>query len=121
VKKQMNSTGREPNMRIVDNYIKAFYVPETELLHWTMTHPEYTRAQIIALINQISSAYNWPRRRRTDLLAQIEVTSHVHMAKLRLQILLLQMILGFMFFLVMLAHLTLANETRLHVLFDISV
>ena len=72
VKKQMNSQGREPNMRIVDNYIKAFYVPEAELLHWAMTHPEYTRPQIIALINQIATAYNWPRKQRAVLLAQIE-------------------------------------------------
>ncbi|KAK3270668.1 hypothetical protein CYMTET_20948, partial [Cymbomonas tetramitiformis] len=65
--------GREPpNMRIVDTYIKAFYVPEGELLHWAQTHQEYTLAQIISLVNQIAGANNWARRTRADLIAQIE-------------------------------------------------
>lgn len=38
--------GRQPNLRLVDNFIAAFHVKDTELLHWAMTHPEYSHAQV---------------------------------------------------------------------------
>lgn len=59
-------------MRSVDTFIKAFYLPEGELLHWSQTHPEYTPAQIVALINQISYAFKWGRNQAKDMITKIE-------------------------------------------------
>jgi hypothetical protein len=59
-------------LRTVDTYIKAFYVPEPELLHWAQTHAEYTPAQLVALVNQVAHAYKWTRQARADMVAQIE-------------------------------------------------
>ena len=41
---------RQPNLRLVDNYIAAFHVKDTELLHWAMTHPEYSHPQVGFLV-----------------------------------------------------------------------
>eukprot|EP00245_Coleochaete_scutata_P015267 TRINITY_DN6732_c0_g3_i1.p1 TRINITY_DN6732_c0_g3~~TRINITY_DN6732_c0_g3_i1.p1 ORF type:complete len:174 (-),score=39.02 TRINITY_DN6732_c0_g3_i1:314-763(-) len=62
----------KPNMQIVENYIKAFYLPETEYLHWARTHPEYTKSQIIGMISLVASTYNWKRKTRVDLIDKIE-------------------------------------------------
>jgi hypothetical protein len=58
--------------RSVETYIKAFYVPEGELLHWAQTHAEYTPGQLVALVNQIAYAYKWSRTARAELVAKIE-------------------------------------------------
>ncbi|EFJ30283.1 hypothetical protein SELMODRAFT_440658 [Selaginella moellendorffii] len=60
------------NLQIVDAYIKAFYLPETEFLYWAKSHPEYSKQQIINLINLVASMNNWKRKTRTDLLERIE-------------------------------------------------
>ncbi|EFJ24849.1 hypothetical protein SELMODRAFT_442305 [Selaginella moellendorffii] len=60
------------NLQIVDAYIKAFYLPETEYLYWAKSHPEYSKQQIINLINLVASMNNWKRKTRTDLLERIE-------------------------------------------------
>jgi hypothetical protein len=59
-------------LRTVETYIKAFYVPEAELLHWTQTHAEYSVPQLLALVNQIAYAYKWSRTARSELVAKIE-------------------------------------------------
>uniref|UniRef100_A0A061RSJ3 Coiled-coil domain-containing protein 132-like isoform x1 n=2 Tax=Tetraselmis sp. GSL018 TaxID=582737 RepID=A0A061RSJ3_9CHLO len=59
-------------MRIVDNYIKAFYVPEQELVHWAHTHPEYTRTQLVNLVTCIADNNKMKRKALKDLLVQIE-------------------------------------------------
>lgn len=59
-------------MRTVDTYIKAFYLPEGELLHWAQTHPEYSTGHVIALVNQISFAFKWNRGQAKDLIERIE-------------------------------------------------
>jgi hypothetical protein len=46
LERQMAPHGRAPNLRLVDNYVAAFHVKDSELLHWAMTHPEYTRPQV---------------------------------------------------------------------------
>ncbi|BFI25231.1 syndetin [Marchantia polymorpha subsp. ruderalis] len=60
------------NLLIVETYIKAFYLPETEYFHWIRAHPEYTKAQVVGLINLVASTYNWKRKTRMDLLEKIE-------------------------------------------------
>mmetsp|Transcript_36959 Transcript_36959/g.104306 ORF Transcript_36959/g.104306 Transcript_36959/m.104306 type:complete len:1134 (-) Transcript_36959:234-3635(-) len=62
----------QTNMRIVDNYIKAFYVPGEELVHWALTHPEYTRTQLVNLVTCIAENSKMKRKALKDLLAQIE-------------------------------------------------
>ncbi|CAM6053746.1 unnamed protein product [Sphagnum tenellum] len=60
------------NLQIVETYIKAFYLPETEYLHWVRTHPEYTKSQVIGLINLVATANNWKRKSRVDMVERIE-------------------------------------------------
>ena len=62
----------EAAMRTVDTYIKAFYVPEGELLHWAQTHPEFTQAQVLALVGQIAFGFKWGRGQLSDMRAKIE-------------------------------------------------
>ena len=60
-------------LRIVDVYIKAYYLPwGPELGHWAATHPEYTRSQTTSLLHCIAEANGVKRRERGMLLAQIE-------------------------------------------------
>ncbi|KAK9823710.1 hypothetical protein WJX72_004829 [[Myrmecia] bisecta] len=60
-------------MRIVDSYIKAFYIPwGEELRRWAQTHPEYTRDQIMMLIVCIAESTGLKRKERNALLAEIE-------------------------------------------------
>lgn len=62
----------EAALRAVEAYVKAFYVPEGELLQWAQTHPEYTTAQVTALVGQIAYANKWSRQQKADLIARIE-------------------------------------------------
>ena len=76
--------GFEADVRIVDGYIKAFYVPESDLLHWAMTHREYKREAILRLVacvfdaNKPSSLnpleINKRKKRLKELLAEIETS-----------------------------------------------
>lgn len=60
-------------LRIVDAYIKAFYLPwGPELRRWAQTHPEYTRPQLLALVTCIAEANTLKRKDRAALLQQIE-------------------------------------------------
>ncbi|CAM6082152.1 unnamed protein product [Calypogeia fissa] len=60
------------NLLIVETYVKAFYLPETEYLHWIRAHPEYSKGQVVGLINLVASTYNWKRKTKMDLLEKIE-------------------------------------------------
>lgn len=61
------------HMRLVDTYIKAFYLPwGEEIRHWAQTHPEYTRDQIIALVTCIAEANQLKRKDRAAMIAQLE-------------------------------------------------
>eukprot|EP01018_Ginkgo_biloba_P020518 Gb_32393 [translate_table: standard] len=60
------------NLQIVETYIKAYYLPETEYIHWARAHPEYSKPQVICLINLVASMNNWRRKTRMELLEKIE-------------------------------------------------
>ena len=62
-------SGSSQDFRLVENYIKAFYTPDSELIYWCQTHPEYTSQQKVALINQIAGAFAWTQSKKTELLA----------------------------------------------------
>ena len=60
-------------LRIVDAYIKAYYLPwGPELRHWVATHPEYTRSQLNSLLHCIAEANGLKRRERQSMLAEID-------------------------------------------------
>eukprot|EP00250_Pteridium_aquilinum_P017784 c23783_g2_i2 orf=401-3664(+) len=60
------------NLHVVEAYIKAYYLPETEYLHWVRSHPEYTKGQVISLINLVAYSHKWTRKLRADVLDKIE-------------------------------------------------
>lgn len=60
-------------VRIIDNYIKAFYIPWGDELHrWALTHPEYTQSQILMLVTCIAESNSLKRKDRNALTSQIE-------------------------------------------------
>jgi hypothetical protein len=65
------SSKLESHFRLVETYIKAFYTPESEMLYWTQVHPEYTPRQKVALINQVSGAYGWSSKSKSELISAI--------------------------------------------------
>ncbi|GMH12147.1 hypothetical protein Nepgr_013988 [Nepenthes gracilis] len=62
----------KPKLQIVETFIKAYYLPETEYVHWARTHPEYSKAQIISLVNLVATAKGWKRKSRLEILEKIE-------------------------------------------------
>ncbi len=52
---------------------QAFYLPwGEELARWALTHPEYTRDQVMMLVVCIAEANGLKRKERNALLGQIE-------------------------------------------------
>lgn len=62
----------KPKLQMVETFIKAYYLPETEFVHWSRAHPEYTRNQIVGLINLVASVKGWKRKTRLEILEKIE-------------------------------------------------
>ncbi|XP_050367917.1 uncharacterized protein LOC126786203 isoform X2 [Argentina anserina] len=62
----------KPQLQIVEGFIKAYYLPETEYVHWARAHPEYTKYQIVGLINLVASMKGWKRKTRLEVLEKIE-------------------------------------------------
>ncbi|XP_065865505.1 uncharacterized protein [Euphorbia lathyris] len=62
----------KPKLQIVETFIKAYYLPETEYVHWARAHPEYTKNQIIGLINLVATMKSWKRKTRLEVLEKIE-------------------------------------------------
>lgn len=60
-------------LRLVDAYVKAFYLPWGEpLRHWLLTHPEYTAGQRTQLVACVAESQGLRRRERAAFLAQLE-------------------------------------------------
>lgn len=62
----------KPKLQIVETFIKAYYLPETEYVHWAAAHPEYSKSQIVGLINLVASMKGWKRKTRLETLEKIE-------------------------------------------------
>ncbi|KAK8463967.1 hypothetical protein PHAVU_011G088000 [Phaseolus vulgaris] len=62
----------KPKLQMVETFIKAYYLPETEYVHWARAHPEYSKSQIIGLINLVATMKGWKRKTRLDILEKIE-------------------------------------------------
>eukprot|EP00026_Physarum_polycephalum_P001093 Phypoly_transcript_01094.p1 GENE.Phypoly_transcript_01094~~Phypoly_transcript_01094.p1 ORF type:complete len:919 (+),score=161.13 Phypoly_transcript_01094:935-3691(+) len=55
----------------VDNYIKAFYQPQNELVLFAKNHPEYTNKQICAILTSNVNS-NLKKKQKQDLLNALE-------------------------------------------------
>ncbi|KAK9072639.1 hypothetical protein SSX86_009074 [Deinandra increscens subsp. villosa] len=65
----------KPKLLRVETYIKAFYLPETEYVHWARAHPEYTKSQMMGLINLVATMKGWKRKTKLEVLEKIESAS----------------------------------------------
>ncbi|XP_051113258.1 uncharacterized protein LOC127239236 isoform X2 [Andrographis paniculata] len=61
-----------PKMQIVESFIKAYYLPETEYVHWARVHPEYSKSQIVGLVNLVAASKGWKRKTKLEVLEKIE-------------------------------------------------
>ncbi|XP_057479947.1 uncharacterized protein LOC130767184 [Actinidia eriantha] len=61
-----------PKFQTVETFIKAYYLPETEYVHWARAHPEYSKNQIIGLINLVAAMKGWKRKTRLEAIEKIE-------------------------------------------------
>lgn len=66
------SANVKPKLQIVEAFIKAYYLPETEYVHWARAHPEYTKSQIVGLVNLVATMKGWKRKTRLEVLEKIE-------------------------------------------------
>ncbi|XP_038694223.1 syndetin-like isoform X2 [Tripterygium wilfordii] len=62
----------KPKLQIVETFIKAYYLPQTEYVHWVHAHPEYSKNQIVGLINLVAAMKGWKRKSRLEVLEKIE-------------------------------------------------
>ncbi|XP_061353458.1 uncharacterized protein LOC133298220 isoform X2 [Gastrolobium bilobum] len=62
----------KPRLQMVETFIKAYYLPETEYVHWARAHPEYSKSQIVGLINLVATMKGWKRKTRLEILEKIE-------------------------------------------------
>ncbi|KAJ9554716.1 hypothetical protein OSB04_009330 [Centaurea solstitialis] len=62
----------KPKLQRVETFIKAFYLPETEYVHWARAHPEYTKSQMLGLINLVATMKGWKRKTKSEVLEKIE-------------------------------------------------
>ncbi|KAI7738252.1 hypothetical protein M8C21_000393 [Ambrosia artemisiifolia] len=65
----------KPKLLRVETFIKAFYLPETDYVHWARIHPEYTKNQIMGLINLVATMKGWKRKTKLEVLEKIESAS----------------------------------------------
>ncbi|PIA43530.1 hypothetical protein AQUCO_01900133v1 [Aquilegia coerulea] len=66
------SVNVKPKLQIVETFIKAYYLPETEYVHWARAHSEYSKSQIMGLINLVATMKGWKRKTRLEVLEKIE-------------------------------------------------
>lgn len=63
--------GTKEDFRIVDTYVKAFYTPQEEMMHFCQTHLEFSQTQKVALINQMAGAFGWASSVKSEMIAGI--------------------------------------------------
>ncbi|XP_019093935.1 PREDICTED: syndetin [Camelina sativa] len=68
-------TNVKPKLQIVETFIKAYYLPETEYVHWARGRPEYTKAQVVGLVNLVATMKGWKRKTRLEVIEKIESAS----------------------------------------------
>lgn len=66
------SSNVKPKLQIVDTFVKAYYLPETEYVHWARSHPEYSKTQVVGLVNLVATMKGWKRKTRIETIERIE-------------------------------------------------
>ncbi|TVU31805.1 hypothetical protein EJB05_23506 [Eragrostis curvula] len=66
------SANIKPKLQIVDTFIKAYYLPETEYVYWARSHPEYSKSQVVGLVNLVAAMKGWKRKTRLEMVEKIE-------------------------------------------------
>ncbi|XP_066389283.1 uncharacterized protein [Miscanthus floridulus] len=66
------SSNVRPKPQTVDTFIKAYYLPETEYVHWARSHPEYSKSQVVGLVNLVATMKGWKRKTRLETVEKIE-------------------------------------------------
>ncbi|AQL05769.1 C-terminal isoform 3 [Zea mays] len=51
---------------------QAYYLPETEYVHWARSHPEYSKSQVVGLVNLVATMKGWKRKTRLETVEKIE-------------------------------------------------
>ncbi|CAI5477761.1 unnamed protein product [Closterium sp. Yama58-4] len=64
--------GAVKGLQLVDNYIKAFYLSESQIIDWVRAHPEYTKAQVIALVVMAANGGNWKLKNKFEIIKKID-------------------------------------------------
>ncbi|RDX80237.1 Syndetin, partial [Mucuna pruriens] len=83
-------------LQMVETFIKAYYLPETEYVHWARAHPEYSKNQIIGLINLVATMKGWKRKTRhiessapfplcLSFLAELRVKSPTYLMSMKIE------------------------------------
>lgn len=63
----------DAHMRLVSSFVKAFYLPtDEELLHWIQLHPEYSRAQMLALALSVATFREMKSRERVAFMEKVQ-------------------------------------------------
>ncbi|KAJ3681911.1 hypothetical protein LUZ60_014484 [Juncus effusus] len=62
----------KPKFQDVEVFIKAYYLPETEYVHWARAHPVYSKSQVIGLVNLVATMKGWKRKTRLEVIEKIE-------------------------------------------------
>lgn len=70
--KHFASLNVKSKLQMVEAFIKAYYLPETEYVHWARGHPEYSKSQVVGLVNLVASMKGWKRKTRLEVLEKIE-------------------------------------------------
>ncbi|KAL2897195.1 Syndetin, partial [Bienertia sinuspersici] len=65
----------KPKLHIVEAFIKAYYLPETEYVYWARAHPEYSKSQVVGLVNLVATMKSWKRKTRLETVEKIEGSS----------------------------------------------
>ncbi|KAL0649997.1 hypothetical protein Bca4012_092688 [Brassica carinata] len=71
----LSSTNVKPKLQIVDTFIKAYYPPGMEYVHWARAHPEYTKGQVVGLVTLVATMKGWKRKTRLELVDKIEAAA----------------------------------------------
>ncbi|KAE8783066.1 syndetin [Hordeum vulgare] len=66
------SSNVKPRLQIVETFVKAYYLPETEYVHWARSHPEYSKSQVVGLVNLVATMKGWKRKTRLEAIEKIE-------------------------------------------------
>ncbi|KAM3409572.1 hypothetical protein ACQJBY_002084 [Aegilops geniculata] len=69
------SSNVKPRLQIVETFVKAYYLPETEYVHWARSHPEYSKSQVVGLVNLVATMKGWKRKTRLETIEKIEAAA----------------------------------------------